>query len=350
MAVADPTPARVAETITRLDKAADAPLNAYWLSIIGDRGEYASRLQPLLRDRGIGVLIVRSNGFTNPNALMGDLVELLEQNRVRFLEALAHHRRDPGQVGVVLLARRELAMGQAYSPAIWPEWVPGVGKREITCFITDVTRRIEVRFDAEEVDVARVRSALHAVEEALVRRLVVMDQRTPQDQNDFFQLVRRKSDAGWASFLAGACRAAAEVRHPQAYRAEVREGRSVVGRLCQLSEMKTPAELVGARSALASALGIVGEAAPLDPWDGLIATLNRPHIDRSSPADRLCHSIFSTVAVANQLINCFVHADRHQAFPVNLLVAFVDDIHHALVGIETFLNHLSDERAEQLPA
>jgi hypothetical protein len=134
----DPVPDRVAETITRLDLVADAPLNAYWLNIAGDRSDYASRLQPLVRDRGLGVLIVRSSGFTNANALMVDLVQLLEQNRAEFLRALAHPRPDMGRIGVVLLARRELAMGQAYSPVIWPDWVPGVGNREITCFITDV--------------------------------------------------------------------------------------------------------------------------------------------------------------------------------------------------------------------
>ncbi|MFD1146050.1 hypothetical protein [Saccharothrix hoggarensis] len=345
MRTGDPEPTRVAETIARLDSTADAPLNTYWLSLAGDRNAYAARLQPLLLDRGIGVLIVRSSGFTNANALMLDLVGLLERNRPEFLAVLAHPRPDPHRIGVVLLARRELEIGQGYSPVTWPDWVPGVGNLEITCFITDVTRRIEAPLDADEIDITRVHRAVFALEEALVRRLVAVHRRGPAQQQPFFNRIRRRSDPDWSAFLAGAVEAVDEVRTTDSYRPNVKNGKSVVSRLWDLAQNNSPRMLVGVDAELATALGATGGPVPAEPWEGLMAVLARTPGSHGSPPERLCRTILLAVPAACQFLTCVAHAEDYQQFPVNLLTAVVDDLYRTLVGAETFLNHLSDDRA-----
>lgn len=338
----DPVPARVAETIIRLNTTADAPLNAYWLCVGGDRGGYASQLQPLLREHGLGVLIVRNNGFTNANALMLDLRELLDDNRAEFLEIVAHQRSDMSGIGLVLLARRELAMGQAYSPVTWPDWVPGVGNREVTCFITDVTRRIEVPLDAEEIDSARVQSALFAVEEALVRRLIEVHGWSPPAQQQFFDRIQRRSDPSWVAFLAGAKEAANHVRNPRSYRPDKRRGKSVVSRLWELSLETPPRKLGAIPPELASALGIGEDFRLHDSCEGLFTVLARTPEERDTGVERFGRTLLSAVPTACQFITCCAHAHEYPQFPVNLLTAFVDDLHTSLISIETSLIHLSN--------
>lgn len=344
MTSVDALPHRVVETINRLDATASAPLNAYWLSVVGDRRDYAARLQPLLAERGLGVLIVRSTGFTNPNALMADLVDLLERNRTEFLDIMARRQPDTERIGIVLLSRRELAMGQAYSPVIWPDWVPSVGNRETTCFITDVSRRIEVPLDAPEVDAGRVQSALFAVEEALVRRLVLVQRRSPHVQEGLFGHVRRWSDVGgWPGFIARAQRAARAVTDPRSYRPKVRDGEAVVARLWGLCRERPPAELVAVRAELAAALAATNDLVATDPRDGLMTVLARSPEHQLSPSEKLCASIIATVPAALQFITGVKHAGEYQCFPVNLLTAIIDDLYQTLVSIETALIHLSDD-------
>lgn len=341
----DPTPARVAETITRLDTTARAPLNAYWLSIIGDRKEYTERLQPLLAGRGLGVLIVRGNGFTNANALMVDLVQLLEQNKAPLLTALASRSADAERIGIVLLSHRELAMGQAYSPITWPSWVPGAGNRETTCFITDVSRRIEVPLNGSEIDVAQINGALFAVEQALVRRLLEVHHRSPSVQQAFFQRIRRSSDTSWVSLLAGAKQEQRSVRSSQSYRPGAK---SIVRRVWDLSVDTSPARLAVAQPELAVALGITDDLLSPDRWEGLLTVLARPRRTPPSAAQRFCRSILTAVPAACQFVTCSAHADRYHSFPVNLLIAVVDDLYKALTSIETSLIHLSDDSSARV--
>lgn len=339
----DPEPARVAEMVTRLDAAATAPLNAYWVSLAGDRNAFADRLKPLLTDRGIGVLIVRSAGFTNANALMGDLRDLLEENRSAFLGILARPRPDPNRIGVVLLARKELAIGQGASPVIWPDWVPVVGNREVICYITDLTQHVEASLDAGEIDVPRLGRALFAVEEALVRRLLVVHGLRPVGQQQFFERIRRRSDPAWFGFLKAAEAELRRVPTIESFRPDVRGGRSVVSRVWGLAQVSSPRELVAAEADLAAALDLTVDVTSVQPWEGLMAVLSCQPPGGSSAVGTLCRSILLTVPAVCQFLTCAAHADRYQRFPVNLLISVVGDLHRALVEIEVFLIHLSDE-------
>jgi hypothetical protein len=340
----------VAATISRLDATATAPLSAYWLSLVGDRNAYAETLQALLGDRGMAVLIVRQDGFDNPNALMVDLVHLLEHNRERFLAAIARPRPDPDRIGLVLLARIELAMGQGTSPVTWPEWVPAVGTRETSCFITDVTRRVEAPLDAEEVDVGRLQRALHAVERALLRRLLAVHEHTPTAHNALLQNISRRSDVSWLEFLAGARHEVQKIAAVDSYRPSVRYGKSVVSRLWGHSLKGTSQDVTTIATALAAALDMAPDE-PLDTWwEGLPTVLARHPGPALPPPERFCRHVVVTLATACQYATCAAHSDDYAQYPVNLLVSVIDDLHRALVDIEMCLNRFSDGRNRLAPA
>lgn len=341
-------PHRVVETIQRFEQTTTAPINAYWLSVTGNRNDYAARLRPLLRTLKFPVLIVRDRGFTNPNSLMVDLVHLLEHNRTEFLAELGPMPA-MNRLGMVLLSHGELVVGQSSSPAILPEWLPHLGNMETMCFITDISRRVEVPLKAEEIDSPRVNSALFGVEEALVRRLLEVHHIDASRQDGFFERIRRRSDPGWSGFLGGANRSRQGIHDVRAFRPERRQGESVVSRLWQLSRSLPPDQLSSAASDLAAALGAdTGhDLRPVRATDSLFAVLARTPGPEESVGQRLCRSILTTVPVACQFVTCVVHSDRYQPFPIGLLTTVVDDLSSALSSIETALIHLAEQPARE---
>lgn len=346
MITLDPPPNRVAATIARLCVAATAPLNAFWLCLAGDRNAYAQNLQPLIGDRGMAVLIVREEGFDNPNALMVELVRLLERNRAAFLAALARPRSDPDHVGVVLLARRELGMGQGTSPVTWPEWVPNVGCRETTCYITDITRRVEVPLNAEEIDLGRLGSGLYAVERALLRRLVAVQRRTPTAHQAFFSAIAKRTDAGWLGFLSKAKHEADQVRAVQSYRPSAKTGSSIVCRLWHFHQNRASKEVLAAATALAAALDLPPDEPTEAWWAGLPTVLARWPGKTQPRAERFCRHVIVTIAAAFQYITSAAHSDSYPQYPINLLGSVIDDLYRALVDIEMHLNHLVEDHGE----
>jgi hypothetical protein len=333
-------PSRAAQAISEIALKETAALSAFWLAVAGDRDDYAKRLTPFLADQAMPVLIVRKERFDNANALMADLVHVLEENRAIFLESLQRQRPDPHRMSVVLLARTELAMAQSSSPVIWPEWVPGVGGQQVPCFITDMSRRIAVPLGASELDVPQIRRALYAADSALLERLMEVTSSDPSAHESFFAMTRRRSDISWQAYLANAKSALRKVINTDSYRPSVRDGDSVLGRLWEIGQAGSAHEVDDAARALASALDIP-DGEQLESWhQGLFGTLMRG-TGRLSAADRFCRVTIVAVSAACQYVTCAAHSGEYPQLPVNLLTSVLDDLHRSLVGIEVCLIHLS---------
>jgi len=337
MLSSSPDAAQVAEVIRDLAVKSTATLTAYWLAVTGDRDDYAAKLRPLLAAEGMPVLIVRKQRFDHPNSLMEDMKRLLGENRQSFLTALG---RNPDRINIVLVGRAELIVGQSFSPVIWPAWVPRVGRKQVPCFITDITRRIDVSFEA--VDAGRLNRALYAVESALVRRLVQVS-KTGEQHTDFFGVIKRRTDISWLDFLAKATTNLRSITETSSYRPEIKQGRSVVSRLWEIAQAGSAEGLETAANGLARALQI-SEETPLEAWrEGLFGALARGHRPDEPPAQRFSRSTIVTVATACRYVTCWHHSDEYPSFPVNLLISVVDDLYRSLTGIETCLIHLEDQ-------
>lgn len=339
-----PEPGRAAQAISEIALKETAALSAFWLAVAGNRDDYAKQLAPFLADQAMPVLIVRKERFDNANALMADLVHVLEGNRAVFLESLQRQRPDPHRMSIVLLARTELAMAQSSSPVIWPEWVPGVGGQQVPCFITDITRRIVVPLGASELDVPQIRRALYAADSALFQRLMQVTSSAPSAHESFFTMIKRRNDISWPAYLANAKSGLRKVINTDSYRPSIRDGDSVIARLWEIGQARSAHEVDGAARALASALDIP-DGEQLEGWhQGLFGTLMRGRGSLSA-ADRFCRGTIVAVSAACQYVTCAAHSDEYPQLPVNLLTSVLDDLHRSLVGIEVCLIHLQSKAA-----
>ena len=71
----------LADAVVRRLARADAKVNAYWMRVSGDRSWSAAAIETRLSDAPVVVAILRDVRFTNPNALLADFVELVEEHR-----------------------------------------------------------------------------------------------------------------------------------------------------------------------------------------------------------------------------------------------------------------------------
>ena len=288
-----------------------APLAAYWLALSGDRAEFQRQLQELIRGDGIVVLVVRQDRFDNPNALMQDLLGLMDANRstlIREVEACG------GPIGLVLLARRDLVLVQCSSPIIWPSWVPGVGGREVLCYITDIGRRIVAPLNCDEAQGWRLNVALLALEEALIRRMTAVHECDVRAGEQFFELIRRRKDPSWGGFLAEAARSAAMVRNDKGFRPNSSAGASVVSRLWRAGQTLGSKELRTLEVGLSNALALQDADLPAVEG-GLLTGLSRPDASEGTPSDRFARDIVTSVNLTSQYITCVAHSGEYWSFP-----------------------------------
>src|ERR1035437_10210531 len=116
---------RLAEVIRSRMGEPTSVLSAFWLPVQGNRDHYADDLRRELADQPVAVLVVRSKGFENPNAVLVDLISIVKRGRSEVESALMVA--PDGPWAIVLLARAKLSVSQASSPATLPDWFPSTG-------------------------------------------------------------------------------------------------------------------------------------------------------------------------------------------------------------------------------
>jgi hypothetical protein len=337
----DPAAQRVGATLRTLQAASSMPLAAYWLTMNGERTPFQSELQELVRGDGLVVLIVRQERFDNPNALMQDLLELMENNKdVLLREASVLAAGDGGRLGLVLLSRRELMLGQGYSPITWPRWVPGAGGREVICYITDVTRRILAPLNCAESQVWRLNTGLLALEEALIRRLIAVYERDARAGEAFFDRIKRRNDPPWLGFLEAARLTAAKVKNDTGFRPDA--AASLVTRLWRAAQSLCADDARDLAASLSLALALNDRN--LSYRDaGLLTILSRPDGSKNAPAELFTRDVVFAVNLAAQYVTCVAHGGEYRQYPIHLMTSVVEDLHGVLTELETALNRIEDE-------
>lgn len=339
----DPDPQSVADHVLRTSSALPAPMNAYWLSVSGPRDEYAEALKAHLLGSDTTVVVVRSGGFDNPNSLMQDLARLIDSHRDHLATFFSQRPAIPERIGLVLLARSELRIPQSSSPVIWPEWVPTVGGREISCFIQDITRSVDVALDSPELGLERLCRAIYDLEWALARRLKTMRDARPQAQTSMWEMIRGNQEHnGIDSFLESVTRALSSEGTIESYRPTGRGARSVCGRLWVRMQMREPRAVAPLANALSEALGLEDLEANAVPSPTLFSVLSRsgPSAQDALRSEQLARDILVTNANACQLITCAAHAGDYGRYPLGLLQGVVDELHRGVTGLESFINTL----------
>lgn len=303
---------------------------AFWYRVVGDRQSYATELIALLGEEPVVVLQVRDVRFDNPNALLDDLVTLLERNRAACENALPRGSGDPA--AVVLLARSELNLPHVSSPVQLPDWFPVAGGTVVSTRIVDVTWIGAAPLNCSEACIPELCSALLRLEGSLIMRLAVAHRRDKATTNGLLNHIRNDDSESFESILETARQALNAVANPQGYRPSLRTADGFVARLWRCAQTQNPDTLGRVAKALAGALGLPEQTTW--PRETMSAILRRPTNRIEDERRRFAFNLVATIAAGCQLSTAAAHSDDYPALPVALIRTTSYDIRRALAESE----------------
>jgi hypothetical protein len=330
----DVMPKRLAENVIRRFQESASEVSAFWITVDGPREEYAALVRQALTDLPIAVLIVRDAGFNNPNAVAADLIGILETNR-EACEAVLFSDPLSLNCGVILLGRVPLSVPQSSSPVRLPGWFPARGGQIASLFLEDLTWIADAPLNCHEARIAEICEHLYSLEGALVACLAEANAKDHNAGNAFMEIIRQDGDPKYSALLSDFDTYHAETTVPSAFRPSLKEGRSVIGRLWRIIQVRPPEGLHAPSKALAKAVGLPLDSLP--DCDSFTAVLSRPSTRDGSSTVKFFRNIVTTVGSACQFVTAASHADQYSRYPVQLLVSFSYDLRKSLATAERVL-------------
>ena len=305
------------------------PLRVFWVRVPRDRDGFERELMRLRARSPVVPWVVRRAVLQNPNSVMSDVGEILNDAR-KEIEAVRDAAAKAGGVDLVLLGRDDLKLADTSSPILLPDWFPAAPGQESTVRIEDLTWSARVRLSDPTVALDDLRRILHDVDRALTNRLQASLKTDHRLTNALWDHVGGKGER-----IDDALRHMKahldNVTNQTAYRPSVAHGRStMVALLWAHANSKAPDAVRKTARALADGLRI--EDDDVDRNDAsLVAVLNRP----SSPMDARVQWAFGlivTVRAACQLVTAAAHADEYPRFGAQLLQSTSRDLRSFLDG------------------
>jgi hypothetical protein len=311
-------------------------LLVYWYVVSGNRDEFAE-LVKVSAPNGVVCVVVREALFENANSVFSDLVQLLEKNRALF-EGLKISSSD--KVAVVLLARRRLMVPQTASPAQMPHWFPGVGGETIESYIEDITNTAAGYLNNSEIDISEVCVDLFGLEEVLLRRLLICNQRDHKAGNGFYSVLgERLGGIKYGAFLETALERSTQIQNPTGFRPSARAKYSLVGQLMSIITATSPDGLQKVSRHFAKALHL--EAVPAEGSSGADFTITSVLLRSTNPetdqAIMLAKNILVSIYIASQFVTAAAHADSYPKFPIITLRTICVDIRRSLQSMARLL-------------
>lgn len=333
----DVRPERLAENVRDRMSRVSSPVSAYWMSVVTDRTSYAESLSRLVEDLPVCVFIVRDVSFENPNAILADLIRILENNRSKCEEALS--RTGMTRLGIVLLSRVPLVVPQASSPVRLPTWFPGVGGNTISVVIEDMSWTADAALNCEEANTGDICERLFDLEDSLLSRLRAAYALDKQSVAAFSSLIRREGDPSYSDLLVRFRESRSHVAIPSAFRPSLRNGNSLIARLWALGHQRNPEDHAPGK-ALARALALNEDAA--GGRESFASLIRRPSTNVVLASTRFARNALGTIASACQLVTASAHADGYGRYPVTLIVSYSFDLRRSLREIQQILDQQPD--------
>jgi hypothetical protein len=301
-------------------------LVAFWVEVTSDREAMRSKLVELSGVRPIVPIVIRDDGFENPNAVLSDLNRLIQKYRSEFehLDVEADER-----IVILLLARTDFKVPQIASPTVLPEWFPVLGSRSVYVVIEDLVKTAEAGINAPELRVPDVCESLYTLEGVLVKRLQQVRQINHNWGNAFFDLVRDDKDGAFSNLLERALEQLGKVSSPSGFRPSARDAQTIVGRLMRIGSSHSPDQLGRPAKALATALALP-ELPTAAARESLFAVLYRSTYPTKDIPTRICRNLIITVFAGSQLVTASAHADDYSVYPIVLLRSMSYDIRRVL--------------------
>ena len=310
------------------------PLRVFWVTVGGERGEFAEQVAEALKGWPVVCDVLRAGGFRDPNALMRDVLDVVDsvRGKIERIEARARAR---GGVDLVLVSRRQWALTDASSPLDLPEWFPVSGGMTVVVRVVDLTWSARVSLADKVVSLNDLRRLLFELDVVLVTVL-----RAGMEGD------RRKTRSLWwrvwsdgagdeeiREELSRVGLALDHVNNSTGYRPSVSKKPSVVGQLWAHTNKTPPDGLRATADVLAKALG---EIASRSDGLSLLEVLNRSSEPITDVQVRWAFCLLVTLRSACQLATAGAHADDYPQFPSVLLKSTSLDIRRfldAAVGV-----------------
>lgn len=311
-------------------------LSVFWYAVASDRENFAERLRAAVAHLPIVVLVVRTAGFDNPNAVMNDLVDLLERHRDAVLETMGPHLGQCQSCALVLLGRSQLAVAQVSSPVALPGWFPMGGGTAAHCTIVDLTWTATGPLSAVTDDVADLCERLFAIDGTVLSRLQqVYERNHSAGQHLMLLLAEHGCEGRLPEFLETAAKYRAGVTAARGFRPTTKKVQTFVGAAWRLTQGRAPEALSKPAKALAAALDVTANGRV--GHESIVTVLARPTEPDPDWGRRFCRNLLVVVAAASQLITAAAHSDDYGDYPLPLLRLVVSDLRTSLIAAEQYL-------------
>lgn len=304
------------------------PLSVFWvtLSTDTDRDDFARKLMETRKELPIVPWALRSSGFADPNSVMNDVTDILDQTR-NDVEIVSGSAMQWNCIALILLSRRELNLAVTSSPILLPDWFPILPGQTISARIDDLTWSVSVLISDEVSALDELRRILYEIDHALIIKL---EKSVATDHNRVQSLwshIRRKDDDKIAAELSKAKKQLNLIQNPTGYRPSAMSP-TIIGLLWYKVNSTAPDNLAKTAKALAEALDL-GDGIGYDDVP-LISVLNRPTNPIGNSSERWSFCLIVALRVACQLVTAAAHADEYPKFPVHLLRSISRDLRRFL--------------------
>ncbi len=205
------------------------PLSVFWVTLSTDRDDFVRTMKEMRNGLPIAPWALRSPGFTDPNSVMNDVVEILNQAR-EDIEIVGKTATQKNCIALVLLSRRELNLAITSSPILLPDWFPVAPGQMVAAHIDDLTWSVSVLISDEVSALGDLRRILFEIDDALI---TCLEESLAVDHNRVQSLwseISREGDGAIATALNKARNELHKIQNPTGYRPSTKKSLTIVDR------------------------------------------------------------------------------------------------------------------------
>lgn len=328
-------PNDVVDEIRRCHERSEAPVRFHWIAVTekcepSSREAFAAEVVRLASDEPVCATVLRQPGFTDPNAIMNDLADVLAEVQDDVCQPqLQRTVQSAGSLDVILLTRRHFELAISSSPLQLPEWFPVVPGTIVNASVTDRTLRVAVSLSAPGLGTGELRRLLYELDCGLLAKIqtgLTNDHR----QVKLLELLWEGTggSATPSKIVKDVGGKLKTVKNPRDYRPSTMKNPTLVGRLWHVANGKS-ADVVKVAESLART--IRPQAADTTDYpETLLAVLARPTRRFPSAEARWAYNVIVTVQSACQLVAAAAHADDYGQYSAWLLRSLSLDLRRSL--------------------
>ena len=306
--------------VEHLGSRAPEPLRVFWVRVPRNRDDFKRDLMQLRAQSPIVPWVLRKAALQNPNSVMSDVLEILNEAREE-IQTVQNVATKAGGVDLVLLGRADLKLADTSSPILLPEWFPVAPGQTPPVRIEDLTWSARLSLSDPMLALDDLRRILHDLDHALTNRLQVSLETDHRLTNSLWDRIRKNKERLDDELPRMKAQLNA-ISNATAYRPSAAHEPTVVGLLWAHANSRAPDDLQRTARALADGLQI--EDVDRDNAS-LAAVLNRPS-SRMDGRAQWAFSLILTVRSACQLVTAAAHADEYPQFGAQLLQSTSHDL------------------------